>query len=68
MNHDQESLKNLASLGALSYSLRGIRALGSKNELTERLVDLLNSISEQLDVTEKHGNAIPPGHEKNGVY
>ena len=37
-----------------------IRALGGNKVLAERLVDLLNSISQLPDVTDEHGNAITP--------
>lgn len=37
-----------------------VRALGGSKELSERLIDLLDSISHLPDVTDEHGNAITP--------
>lgn len=44
------------------------RTLGGSKKLSERLLDLLDSISELPDVTDKHGNAITPQWEGAGVY
>lgn len=45
-----------------------VRALGGNKELSERLVDLLDSISQLPDVTDEHGNAITPEWKSAGVY
>ena len=45
-----------------------IRALGHNKELSERLVGLLNSISQLPDVTDEHGNAITAEWKSAGVY
>lgn len=45
-----------------------IRALGGDKELSERLVDLLNSTSRLPDVTDEHGNALTPDWKSAGVY
>lgn len=42
------------------------RNLGGSKELPERLLDLLDSISQLPDVTDMHGNAITPPMEKCG--
>lgn len=44
------------------------RTLGGSKELSERLLDLLDSISQLPDVTDKHGNAITPEWKSAGVY
>ncbi len=44
-----------------------VRALGGSKDLSERLVDLLDSISQLPDVTDEHGNAIIP-EWKPGVF
>lgn len=44
------------------------RAVGGNSDLTERLVDLLNSIAELPDVTDEHGNAIFPEWKSYGGY
>lgn len=45
-----------------------VRALGGNKEINERLVDLLNSISQLPDVTDVHGNGITPAWTSAGVY
>lgn len=45
-----------------------VRALGDSKELSERLVDLLDSISQLPDVTDEHGNAITPEWKSAEVY
>ncbi|MCJ1462815.1 hypothetical protein MMC07_001418 [Pseudocyphellaria aurata] len=45
-----------------------IRALGGNKELSERLVNLLNSISQLPDVTDEHGNVLTPDWKSAGVY
>lgn len=44
------------------------RAVGGNIDLTERLVDLLNSIAELPDVTDEHGNAVVPKWKSDGGY
>ena len=44
------------------------RALGGNREISERQVDLLNSISKLPDVTDKHGKAITPVWSSAGRY
>lgn len=45
-----------------------VRVLGGNQELGGRLIDLLNSISQLPDVTNKHGNVITPAWNSAGVY
>lgn len=45
-----------------------VRVLGGDKELSERLIDLLNSISQLPDVTDEEGNAITPEWKSAGVY
>ena len=45
-----------------------IRALGGQQELSERLIGLLNAISRLPDVKDEDGNAITPEWKGAGVY
>ena len=45
-----------------------VRTLGGNNDLTQRLVDLLISISELPDVTDDHGNPIFAEWQSRGGY
>ena len=45
-----------------------VRALGGNQELNERLINLLNSLSQLPNVTDEQGNAITPAWSDAGVY
>lgn len=63
IKRDPSNLRNGAVWGILCDA---VRTLGGSNEVNERLVDLLSSMTKLPDVTDGHGNAIK--HEWGGRY
>jgi hypothetical protein len=63
IKRNPNSLRNGTVWGILCDA---VRTLGGSNEVDERLVDLLSSMTELPDVTDEHGNAIK--HEWGGKY
>ncbi|MCJ1462811.1 hypothetical protein MMC07_001414 [Pseudocyphellaria aurata] len=65
----EATIKHRRSVGTLWGILcDAIRALGGDKERSERLVNLLNSISQLPDMTDEHGNALTPNWTSAGVF
>lgn len=63
---NKPDLSPVDTLWGILYS--ALRAFGGSKELSERVIDLLDSISQLPDVTDQHGNAIIHPWSSAAVY